>query len=118
MTSPGVPMVFAGDELGLEGEWGEDARRTMPWDRRETWDSELLDAYRRLVALRRGSEALARGGLRELHVAGDAVAYVRETRDEALLCLASRVPGEPVALPYPERETLFDSDLFRVVRVR
>jgi hypothetical protein len=22
MTTPGVPMVFAGDELGLEGEWG------------------------------------------------------------------------------------------------
>ena len=34
MTTPGVPMVFAGDELGLEGEWGEDARRTMPWDGR------------------------------------------------------------------------------------
>ena len=33
MTTPGVPMVFAGDELGLEGSWGEDARRTMPWDR-------------------------------------------------------------------------------------
>ena len=32
MTTPGVPMVFAGDELGLEGDWGEDARRTMPWD--------------------------------------------------------------------------------------
>ena len=35
MALPGVPMVFAGDELGLEGEWGEDARRTMPWDRPE-----------------------------------------------------------------------------------
>ncbi len=23
MTMPGVPMIFAGDELGLEGEWGE-----------------------------------------------------------------------------------------------
>lgn len=118
MTLPGVPMIFAGDELGLEGGWGEDARRTMPWDRRETWDGELLDAYRRLVALRRGSEALARGGLREVHVAGDAVAYVRETRDEALVCLAARVPGEPVALPYPEQETVFDSEIFRVVRVR
>ena len=39
MTTPGVPMVFAGDELGLEGGWGEDARRTMPWARPETWDS-------------------------------------------------------------------------------
>ncbi|MEP6813987.1 MAG: alpha-amylase family glycosyl hydrolase, partial [Marmoricola sp.] len=30
-TLPGVPMVFAGDELGLEGVDGEDSRRTMPW---------------------------------------------------------------------------------------
>jgi len=26
-----VPMVFAGDELGLEGVIGEDSRRPMPW---------------------------------------------------------------------------------------
>ncbi|MDE3190728.1 MAG: glycoside hydrolase family 13 protein [Acidobacteriota bacterium] len=118
MTMPGVPMIFAGDEIGLEGEWGEDARRTMPWDRPDAWDGELLEAYRRLVALRRGSEALARGGLREVHVAGDTVAYMRETRDEALLCLASRVPGATVASPYPAEETLFDSETFRVLRVR
>ncbi|MEP6816830.1 MAG: alpha-amylase family glycosyl hydrolase, partial [Marmoricola sp.] len=31
-TLPGVPMVFAGDELGFEGTDGEDSRRTMPWD--------------------------------------------------------------------------------------
>ena len=48
MTSPGVPMVFAGDELGLEGQWGEDARRTMPWGATERWDDGLLDWYRRL----------------------------------------------------------------------
>ena len=53
MTMPGVPMVFAGDELGLEGEWGEDARRTMPWDRSDAWDTALLDEYRRLIGLRR-----------------------------------------------------------------
>ena len=46
MTTPGVPMVFAGDELGLEGDWGEDARRTMPWDRPESWDADLLASYR------------------------------------------------------------------------
>src|SRR2546430_11301932 len=54
MTTPGVPMVFAGDELGLEGGGREDARRTMTWDRRDSWDTALLDGYRRLIALRRG----------------------------------------------------------------
>ena len=118
MTMPGVPMVFAGDELGLEGDWGEDARRTMPWDRPDTWDAELLEAFRRLIALRRRSDALAHGGLRFLHVGDDAIAYLRETRDETLVCVAARAPGAPVDLPYAERETLFDSGAFQVVRVR
>ena len=99
MTLPGVPMVFAGDELGLEGEWGEDARRTMPWDRPETWDTELFAAYARLIALRRSSAALARGGLRHAHVGPDAFAYLREHGDERLLCLAARAGHEPVRLP-------------------
>ena len=110
MTTPGVPMVFAGDELGLEGEWGEDARRTMPWSRPETWDSALLEEYRRLIALRRSHAALAQGGLRYAYVDDDVVAYVRETRDERLLCLASRAPHEPIRLPFASLETLYGDD--------
>ena len=99
MTTPGVPMVFAGDELGLEGDWGEDARRTMPWDRPESWDTALLEEYRRLIALRRSSDALARGGIRYAFVGEEAIAYLRESRDERLLCLASRASHAPVSLP-------------------
>ncbi|MBA3733629.1 MAG: glycoside hydrolase family 13 protein [Actinobacteria bacterium] len=115
MTTPGVPMVFAGDELGLEGEWGEDARRTMPWDRPETWDAELHDEYRRLIALRQSSGALARGGMRFAYVDDDVIAYLRETRDERLLCLASRGDHEAVrlslaALEADELETLHGVD--------
>jgi alpha-glucosidase len=99
MTSPGVPTIFAGDELGLEGAWGEDGRRTMPWDRAETWDNELHAAYRRLVALRRSHEALARGGHRFAYVDDEVIVYLRETRSERLLCLASRAEHAPVRLP-------------------
>jgi alpha-glucosidase len=110
MTTPGVPMVFAGDELGLEGEWGEDARRTMPWGRREVWDEELLKSYRRLIELRRSSAALARGGIRYAFVDDDVIAYLRETTDERLLCLASRAPHEPVRLPFASLETLYGDE--------
>jgi alpha-glucosidase len=98
MTSPGVPMVFAGDELGLEGAWGEDARRTMPWSDPASWDTQLLDEYRTLIALRRSSDALARGGMRYAHVGDDAIAYLREFGDERLLCLASRASHAPLRL--------------------
>jgi alpha-glucosidase len=113
MTSPGVPMVFAGDELGLEGKWGEDARRTMPWDQVSGSEPQsLFRAYSALIALRRGHEALARGGLRYAYVDTDVIVYLRETRAERLLCLASRDEHEPVRLPLAslrtqELETLF-----------
>jgi alpha-glucosidase len=109
-TSPGVPMIFAGDEVGLEGAWGEDARRTMPWDDASAWDAGLLDTYRRLIGLRRSSDALACGGIRYLHVSSDAVLYLRESRSESLLCLAARAAHRPISTPFTQLETLFGED--------
>jgi len=116
MSTPGVPMVFAGAEIGLEGEWGEDARRTMPWSRPESWDRAALDAYRGLIGLRRGSRALTRGGIRYAHVSDDAIAYLREASGETVLCLATRAEGAPVRLPLAalgtdELETLWGADV-------
>ncbi len=110
MTTPGVPMVFAGDEVGLEGEWGEDARRPMPWDRIDTWDGPLFEEYRALIALRRSSDALARGGIRFVSVSDDAIAYLRETRSERLLCLAARAPHTPIVVPFSGLDTLYGED--------
>ncbi len=112
MTLPGVPMLFAGDELGLEGAWGEDARRTMPWSSRDTWDTAFLEQVRRLIALRRSSDALAHGGIRYVHVSADAIAFVRETRGEQLLVLASRAAHDPVRTPFRTLETLYGQDAF------
>jgi alpha-glucosidase len=109
-TSPGVPMVFAGDELGLEGAWGEDARRPMPWADTASWDTGLLETYRRLLHLRRSSDALVRGGIRYLHVSDDAVLYLRESKAERLLCLAARADHEPISTPFTQLETLYGED--------
>ena len=92
MTTPGVPMVFAGDEIGLGGDWGEDARRTMPWSRPETWDNDAARGYRELIELRRGSRALARGGIRYAHVSADAIAYLRESRERDACSASPRAP--------------------------
>jgi alpha-glucosidase len=110
MTTPGVPMLFAGDELGLEGAWGEDARRTMPWGSDETWDRSFIAALRALIALRRSSEALARGGIRYVHVSADAIAFLRETLDDRLLVLAARATHEPITTPFSSLETLYGED--------
>jgi alpha-glucosidase len=108
MTTPGAPMLFMGDELGLEGRWGEDARRPIPWDAQ--WDATLLDAYRRLISLRRSSDALSRGGIRYVHASDEAVVYLRETRRERLLCLAARADHAPIRVPFTSLETLYGDE--------
>ena len=84
----------------------------MPWDATERWDDGLLDGYRRLISLRRSSEALARGGIRYAHVGDDAIAYLREVPGERLLCLAARAAHEPIRLALDARslETLVGGD--------
>ena len=98
-TFPGAPMVFMGDELGGEGVLGEDARRPMPWHRRETWDSVTLERYRQLAKLRVGSASLRRGGMRWLAADDEVLVYLRETAEEVMLCVAARGPAPAVVLP-------------------
>ena len=52
LTAPGVPMVFYGDEIGLEGGPDPDCRRCMEWEA-ERWDHRTLDLHRRLIQARR-----------------------------------------------------------------
>ena len=89
-TFPGTPMIFAGDELGAQGMWGEDSRTTHPWDSSDTWDTDLLATYTALNTLRSKSSALADGSMRVIYVAQDVLAYVRETSTERLLVIVAR----------------------------
>jgi alpha-glucosidase len=105
-TYPGAPMVFAGDEIGATGCNGEHSRVAMPWDRPERWDGAVLDTYRTLLALRGRSSALRDGGMRWVLAAEDAVAFLRESREERVLVVAARRPWSGASLPAalaPER---------------
>lgn len=97
LTSVGVPMIFAGDEVGVGGADTNLARAPFPWDE-SRWDHHLFDTFRSLIALRRSSEALRRGGLRFVAATDDAVAFVRETDDEQVLVLAARAAHEPLRI--------------------
>ena len=89
LTYPGVPSIFAGDEIGIKGAWGEDARRTIDWSKSD-WDLPFFEKVKELVAIRRSIRALADGGLRWVLIEADAIAYLRESRDEKILVVASR----------------------------
>jgi glycosidase len=103
MTYPGAVSVYYGDELGLPGGLPDyETRRTMPWDKPETWDREALDYHRELIALRHAHPALRRGMYRRLYAQGDV--YVFERRlPEGTIVVAVNVGegGETVKVVMP-----------------
>jgi alpha-glucosidase len=92
LTYPGVPSIFAGDEIGLEGSWGEDARRTINWDDKSGWDSEFFNEVKNLIKIRRTQDALINGGLRWVTVEDDYLVYLRESKKQSILVFISRGP--------------------------
>jgi alpha-glucosidase len=93
LTYPGVPSIFAGDEIGVEGAWGEDARRTIDWSKR-TWEFGLFDEIKKLVRIRRDSHALSHGGLRWIIRGDDAIGFLRESQEERLLVIVTRAKAK------------------------
>ncbi len=116
LTSPGVPFVYYGEEIGLEGQKpDEDIRRPMPWEgssyrvgfttgtpwRAPAGDYEarnvslqnedpdsLLNHYRRLIQLRNAHPALRIGDWLPVETNSPRVyAYLRHSQTEALLVL-------------------------------
>ncbi len=96
---PGAPMIYAGDELGLEAEGPEYARLPMPWDKPDSWESHRLAHTRAVYGARAESEALLHGGLRWLSVTENALTFLREAPEESVLVHAARGRHTPVRVP-------------------
>lgn len=87
---PGVPCVYYGDEIGLEGGPDPDNRRPMPWDEAR-WNHDLLAYEKQLTALRRESAALQHGGFQLIHAQADTVVFLREAPEQQFVVSACRV---------------------------
>jgi len=96
----GVPSIFYGDEVGLEGTGDIAARRTMPWDE-SAWDTDILTFVRTLVRGRLASAALRTGGFQVLEVAEDSLAFLRDTDGEFAVVVLNRGPSDRPATPLP-----------------
>jgi alpha-glucosidase len=100
MTYVGVPCVYYGDEIGIEGGGDPDNRRCMVWDESQ-WDSDLRARYQWLIRLRRESPALREGGLQWLFAEGDVIAFQRQSRDQRVIVIGNRGDSDVAEFSLP-----------------
>ncbi len=86
-TLPGVPSVFYGDEVGMQGYGDPFNRLPFPWHR---MNETLLAHYRRLGALRRAQAVYEQGEFALLRLDADVLAFLRFDQDNACLTFVNQ----------------------------
>ncbi len=99
-TYVGIPCIYYGDEVGMHDDHRLQSRGCMIWNE-DLWDRDLLNFYQKLIALRKSSTALTRGGFQMLMIDEDAFAYLRESTHERILVVANRGQTSKEAKPLP-----------------
>lgn len=67
MTTPGMPMIYYGDEVGLTGGQDPDCRRGMLWDENRQ-DKEIYNWYKKLIHIRKEHSCLTNGNVKYLEI--------------------------------------------------
>ena len=88
MTFVGVPSIYYGDEIGMDGLSDPFNRKPYSW---RSIDPELLGYYKKMTNLRKDTECLKRGDFEVLYAKGGAFVYKREQSGKgAVVCAVNR----------------------------
>lgn len=106
LTTRGIPQLYYGAELLLDGAEHPDNRRDMPWERLHSTDETgvsaraMLAFTRHLIRLRKESHALKYGALMTLYVTPTFYAFARAYIDDVRLVVLNNA-WEPAEVTIP-----------------
>lgn len=95
---PGVPCIYYGDEVGLDGDNDPFCRKTFPWQA-EKQDVTLLALYQRMAKLRHSIPALRYGGCQVVYAEDNVVVFLRVYQQQRVLVAINRGEACEVVLP-------------------
>ena len=86
---PGVPCIYYGDEVGVDGNNDPFCRKPFPWDP-ALQDTQLLALYQRMAKLRKAQQALRYGGCQVIYAEDNVVVFVRVYKQQRVLVAINR----------------------------
>jgi glycosidase len=104
MSYPGTPVIYYGDEVGMEGGKDPDNRRAMPWNPSQ-WDKTTLAFYKSAIAMRKQHPVLRRGDYQTLITDDKAEVYAfsRNYQEERAIVAFNRSDTDQKAvIPIPK----------------
>ena len=122
-TVPGIPSIYAGSEWGIEGERTDTSdealrpRLELEEVKRNAPHPDLADLIAKLSRLRLASPALQRGSYKELVVANEQLAFMRESAEEKIVVMTNASVEEvtlEVKLPASSAHDLLNDEHFEI----
>ena len=121
MTFPGSPCIYYGDEIALRGtkrydshHRDQDARWPFPWHDHQQWDQNMLDFFRRIVALRHRWPVLRHGAITRLYAQDRQYAFLRSSDSQQLVVILNAADS-PAHIILPVAEHFADGTRLETV---
>ena len=91
MMMPGVPCIFYGDELGMQGYGDPFCRACFPWDSMDEVDpdADMRTWIKKLTGLRKSSKALSTGDFDYVYRIGYTYAFIRQDENDKFVILVN-----------------------------